>query len=519
MTRYGFLGYNHKCENNKWGIFIMAEQKHIYNEMLDPYDIDFTSTTRKVPWYDKIIHSLYGAYSFNVSWIIFGYYLVYFYTDIVGLNPIIAGTIMLFARIFDCFTDLWMGYKLDNVCYRWGRYRSWCIFGIVPLFVLFVGTFTAIPTEDEWLKVAWCAFFYGCFGAIGATLSFMPQIAQFCNMTRNPRERENIAILKSVFTNLAQVVAASLFMPLVTFFGGGNQAQGFFWAAVVIGLTVMLFQILNVNMTKKYELNKDGTHREHLLNLESENTFAQIKSFTTNKPAVILLLGQILQQIMQAIKNGMIIFIFIYFLALESFYPVAMLANTIAMMLGVFLMKPMIRMIRDTNRAFLASMIISSVTSIGLYLMCKGYGDTASAESMEYGALFALFIVNGIFTGTYVSFREVMVPAVVDYGEWQNGSGQSGMVSALDGFCKTIGAALGAQFFGILLAGSGYIANIKQDPETIDLMLMIAFIAPAVVTAMHFVLQCFYGLPDKKLAVCMAEIKARKERAEKEAQK
>lgn len=38
----------------------------------DPYDIDFMSTTAKVPWYDKIIHSMYGACSFQVSWAIFG---------------------------------------------------------------------------------------------------------------------------------------------------------------------------------------------------------------------------------------------------------------------------------------------------------------------------------------------------------------------------------------------------------------------------------------------------------------
>lgn len=492
----------------------MAERGHIYNEQLDPYDIDFASTSRKVPWYDKIVHSLYGAYSFNVSWIIFGYYLVYFYTDIVGLNPIIAGTIMLFARIFDCFTDLWLGYKMDNVCYRWGRYRSWAIFGIIPLFILFVGTFTAIPTDSENLKIAWCAFFYGCFGAIGATLSFMPQVPQFSNMTKNPRERENIAILKGMFTNLAQIVAASLYMPLVNLFGGG--AQGFFWATVSIGLTVMFIQILNVRMTKKYELNKDGTIREHLLQLEHENAFAQIKSFSSNKPAVVLLLGQILQQVMQAIKNGMVIFIFIYFLASEDFYPIAMLATTVAMLLGTFALKPMIRIVGDTNRAFLASMIISGVTSVALYIMCSGMGQEESADSMHYGMLFALFIINGIFTGTYVSFREIMVPAVIDYGEWKNGSGQAGMVSALDGFCKTIGAALGAQFFGILLAMSGYIANIKQSPETLDLMLMVAFVVPAVVTALHFALQCFYGLSDRRLLVCVAEVKRRREREAKE---
>lgn len=228
------------------------------------------------------------------------------------------------------------------------------------------------------------------------------------------------------------------------------------------------------------------------------------------------MLGQILQQVMQAIKNGMVIFIFIYFLASEDFYPIAMLATTVAMLLGTFALKPMIRIVGDTNRAFLASMIISGVTSVALYIMCSGMGQEESADSMHYGMLFALFIINGIFTGTYVSFREIMVPAVIDYGEWKNGSGQAGMVSALDGFCKTIGAALGAQFFGILLAMSGYIANIKQSPETLDLMLMVAFVVLAVVTALHFALQCFYGLSDRRLLVCVAEVKRRREREAKE---
>lgn len=482
----------------------------------DAYDIDFTSTTDKVPWYDKIIHSMYGAYSFQVSWVIFGYYLVYFYTDVVGLSATVAGTIMLVARFTDCFTDLWVGYMLDNVCFRWGRYRSWAIFGIIPLFLLFVGVFTALPTESTGLKIAWAAVCYGCFGSIGATFSFMPQIAQFCNMTRNLRERETIAVIKSVCTNLAQVVAASLFLPLVNLFGGnsGDPAQGYFWAAVTIGLTVMLFQILNVFMTRKYELNRDGSCREHLRQVEHENLLVQMKSFGKNRPAIILQIGEVLKQVMQAIKNGMVIYVFTYYLGIKGFYSVAMFAFTVALMVGVFFMKPLIRLFKDTGRAYQFCMAVSAGTSILIFILCKGYGAGAAANSMQFGSLFALFVINGIFSGAYYSFSNVMIPATVDYGEWKNGKGQAGIISAINGFCITIGAALGAQIMGILLDSSGYVANQTQAPSTLNWLLVLAFVLPAIVTGIHFVLQMFYGLNDKRLDACMKEVRLRRQKAE-----
>lgn len=482
----------------------------------DPYDIDFMSTTAKVPWYDKIIHCMYGAYSFQVSWAIFGYYLVYFYTDVVGLSATVAGTIMLAARFADCFTDLWVGYMLDNVCYRWGRYRSWAIFGIAPLFLLFVGVFTALPTESTGVKIAWAAVCYGCFGSIGATFSFMPQIAQFCNMTRNLRERETIAIVKSVCTNLAQVVAASVFLPLIRLFGGNGSrdAAGYFWAAVVIGLTVMLFQILNVIMTRKYELNRDGSCREHLKQVEHEDLLVQLRSVGSNRPAIILQVGEVLKQVMQAVKNGMVIYVFTYCLGMEEFYPFAMLLFTIALMAGVFFMKPMIRLFRDTGRAYQVCMAASAGCSILLYVLCRGCGPEAAADSMQYGALFVLFIVNGIFSGAYYSFSNVMIPATVDYGEWKNGKGQAGVISAVNGFCITIGAALGAQLMGILLDASGYRANQVQTPDTLNGLLILAFVIPAAVTMVHLLVQMFYGLSDRKLGACMKEVRERRNQKE-----
>ena len=107
-----------------------------------------------------------------------------------------------------------------------------------------------------------------------------------------------------------------------------------------------------------------------------------------------------------------------------------------------------------------------------------------------------------------------MIPATVDYGEWKNGKGQAGIISAINGFCITIGAALGAQIMGILLDSSGYVANQAQSLSTLNWLLILAFIIPAIVTGIHFVMQMFYGLSDRRLDECMKEVRARRQKCE-----
>ena len=63
---------------------------------------------------------------------------------------------------------------------------------------------------------------------------------------------------------------------------------------------------------------------------------------------------------------------------------------------------------------------------------------------------------------------------------------------------------------GILLDGSGYVANQTQSDATLNWLLILAFVIPAVVTIIHFVLQMFYGLNDKRLDECMQEVRERR---------
>lgn len=65
-----------------------------------------------------------------------GIWIFYFYTTVVGLSPIEAGSILAIARIWDGITDPTMGYITDNTRSRWGRRRVYFLIGI-PLTLSF----------------------------------------------------------------------------------------------------------------------------------------------------------------------------------------------------------------------------------------------------------------------------------------------------------------------------------------------------------------------------------------------
>ena len=69
--------------------------------------------THKVSLKEKIGYG-FGDAASSMFWKLFTMYLMFFYTDIFGLEGAIAGTVMLVARIVDAFVDPTVGILSDR---------------------------------------------------------------------------------------------------------------------------------------------------------------------------------------------------------------------------------------------------------------------------------------------------------------------------------------------------------------------------------------------------------------------
>ncbi len=68
----------------------------------------------------------YGGAEFasSGSWNLIYIFLLYFFTDAVGINPALAGTVLMIATLWDAVTDPAIGIVSDNMKCAWLELNS-----------------------------------------------------------------------------------------------------------------------------------------------------------------------------------------------------------------------------------------------------------------------------------------------------------------------------------------------------------------------------------------------------------
>ena len=89
-----------------------------------------------------------------------GLYLLYFYTDIVGISPYLAGWIYALGIAWDAVTDPLMGYLAERTSSKRGKYRPYIFFGTIPLALSFVLLFWVPPFQDYLYFYVYCLLMF-----------------------------------------------------------------------------------------------------------------------------------------------------------------------------------------------------------------------------------------------------------------------------------------------------------------------------------------------------------------------
>ena len=108
-----------------------------------------TPNTEKLSFTEKVGYSLAdGAAQFVFLTMV--NFQAGFYTDAMGIRAADASWLVLVARLWDAFLDPMMGFLADRTRTRWGRFRPWILWSIIPWALCMVLAYTVPPLRAYW---------------------------------------------------------------------------------------------------------------------------------------------------------------------------------------------------------------------------------------------------------------------------------------------------------------------------------------------------------------------------------
>ncbi len=422
-------------------------------------------------------------------------FLLFFYTNVLGIASGVAGTILLISRAVDACNDPIIGALADRTRTRWGHYRPWILWTAVPMAVALVLCYTT-PDVSPTRKIVWAIVTYNVLMVVYAANN-IPYCALSGVMTADPRERTSLASWRFVCAMLATLVVNMFTLKMVESLGAGDAAAGYrATMAVWGGLAVVLF-VVTFAFTKERVL---PSPRQH-------STVRQdLADLLRNKPWLKLFGLALLIHIELALRGGGMLYYFKYYSQSPNVFGWIDnfgLFNGVGLafvIVGVSLSKPLVS-IFGKGPAFRLCLVLSAVF-MGLMAL-------VSKDSL--GALFVLQILLQLSFGPTIPILWSMMADVVDYSEWETGRRSTALAFASIVFGLKVGLGIGGWLNGEALAWLGYSKDVPLTAAAERGIVMLVSIVPAAALLVGAAVLRYYPLTDKlmdEIEVALAERRA-----------
>lgn len=411
---------------------------------------------------------------FNLFWGVTSLFLLYYYTDVLGLPNATAGFIIMAALVWDGVIDPAVGIAANRTRTRWGRYRPYILLAALPLCLSFVAMFIPFAATGATL-IAVTAATHLLFRTTYA-LANIPYIALSAEFTSDSDERGAIAGFRMVFATITTLVVASTTLPLATALGAGDMRSGFVYVAAVYALVAAATFAVSFASTRE----SDAADHEVA-------TFAQLwRTLKANQPFQLIFAATILSGIAGALSSKTLIYFFKYNLAAPDKVTLGLTVLTGGVMLCVPIWAYVSK--RTSKRlVWVTSGTIGASAWAALYLI--------PAPTVPITLAVLGFAAIGA-SGFYLSFWS-MLPDTVEYGEWRTGERTEGVVFGLVLFAQKVALGIGIGLLGVLLDTVGYRANQVQSPATLAGIKTLLTLVPAVLGLAATATIIFYPLDQR----------------------
>ena len=427
---------------------------------------------------DRIGYML-GDLGNDFSFILASSFMMKFYTDVMGIEGAVVGSIMMIVRIAGAFTDVAMGQIVDRSRPREdGKFRPWikrmCGPVAISSFLIYQ---SGLAGMSYGFKVAWLLVTYVLWGSIFYTMINIPYGAMVSAVSPDPKARASLSTWRNIGAVLANLVIGTgtpLFAYVVV--NGHTVLSGprMTLIAGIFSILSFVCYILCLYLTPERVVVQANQEAFHLGTL--------VKKIATNRSLLGIILAALLLMLSVLSLGGMSAYVFPNYYGNVTAQSAASLVGSVGMLL---ICAPLSERFAASIGKKELSMIgcgFSIAVLLALYVIRPG-------NPYVYVAFFAL---SQIGYGFFNSVIWAMITDVIDASELKHGVREDGTIYAVFSFARKMGQAASSGLIGFLLTTIGYTAATAYDTDVVNGIYDISCLLPAfglilVVLALAFV--------------------------------
>ncbi len=437
--------------------------------------------------------------SAGVAWIVNTYMLI-FCTNALGMDSVLAGTVLLIANIFDMITDLVIGYLMDKApVTKWGKYRPFEL-GIVGATIFTILLFSC-PFGAKAMKIIWVFVIYSIlFGVFNTarTGAMFPYMIRAFDNDRNKIGK--ILSLGGIVTTMGAAVITLTFPKMIAAFGAGtaDSLTVDVWRKIIliymIPLTVIsVFRFLFIKENPAIDAGQQD------LKLHLSDVWEMIR-----KNPYIWAYGFMIFAF-QAIQNlGANAYYFDYIVGSQDKMGTLSLFS--------YFMMPLLLLMPILLRKLGASKLIiyTGFIALGGYI-CNFFAGDSMMLLIIGAALTSLVTLPISYLGGVLQMN------IFNYTEYQGLPRQEATTNAIaSGVFTQLGQGFGPFFVGIILKLSGFISSeagvsVTQPDSAIQSIRLLYSLVPLLLMGV-IIMACFFqNKLEKKMPAIEAELNEKRQ--------
>jgi oligogalacturonide transporter len=375
------------------------------------------------------------------SFVIISTWYLYFLTDVVRINPALAGTAFLVSKLYDAVTDPFEGVLTDRTRTRLGRRRPFLLGGIPFIFLSFFLMWYPVAFSTEGARFAWVLAAYLFFSTV-YSIVLTPYNALAAELTLDYHERGSLMSWRIAFSAASSLVCAVAPLEIVKLFA--DERAGWIAMAATFGLFFALPFAAVVLLTRERP-----EFQQPLRSFSLKETFVGPLRMRTFRTTLGMYLASFVA--MDAVM-AIVVYFVTYYLGRPGqtqFMLGALLVTQIAVIPGYTALSRRL----GKRTAFLVAClawIAALATSFTL------------GPSTPTVWLYVFAVSVGLGTGGVILTIWSIFPDVPDVDELVSGERREGAYAALFQLLRKASSALGIFLIGQVLNAAGYRKPLEQ---------------------------------------------------------